>query len=83
MFASHQKSDRDYTPAIALVAVAFIWNQLLVVSRPFGYWPVLSAMACSVISVTWAWVDWMSYARTFGDRPSFSAFGGTQYAQVK
>jgi hypothetical protein len=60
MFDSHLKSTgRDYTVTVALLAVAFIFSPaVLIASQPFGYWLLSSAIACSAISGTWAWVHW-------------------------
>jgi len=65
MFDAHLKSTgHDYTATVALLAVAFIFSPaVLLSSRPIGYWSFSFAVACSVISVVWAWVHWKRSSR--------------------
>jgi hypothetical protein len=60
MFASQQKSTgTQYVITVALLAVAFIFSPaVLMVSRSFGYTGILSAVACSTLCVSLAWINW-------------------------
>jgi small-conductance mechanosensitive channel len=60
MFDSCQKSTGSgYTTMVALLTVAFIFiPAILLVLRPVGYVSVALAIACSLLCVTLAWVNW-------------------------
>jgi small-conductance mechanosensitive channel len=60
MFDSCQKSTGTrYTTTVALLTVAFIFSPaILVVLSPVGYVSLSLAIACSVLCVTLAWINW-------------------------
>jgi hypothetical protein len=60
MFDAHQTSARTgHTTTVAFLAVAFIFSPaILVISRPLGYVSISMAIACSVVCVALAWVNW-------------------------
>lgn len=60
MFDSYQKStETSYTTMVALLTVAFIFSPaVLVFLRPVGYVSLSLAIACSVLCVTLAWINW-------------------------
>lgn len=65
MFEAQQKpTGTRYTIAVALLAVAFIFiPAVLIVSRPFGYVSLFSAVAGSAICVVSAWRLWKTYSQ--------------------
>ncbi|HXP84983.1 MAG TPA: hypothetical protein VN841_09695 [Bryobacteraceae bacterium] len=60
MFESQQKSTgTQYVITVALLAVAFIFvPAVLIVSRPFGYFGISLAIACSTLCAALAWFNW-------------------------
>jgi len=65
MFESHAKSTgTQYTLTVALLALAFVFSPaLLVLSNRFGYLSISLAVACSVLCVILAWVNWTRYSQ--------------------
>lgn len=57
---SQKPTGTTYTLTGALVAVALIFSPavLVVSGRPFGYWSVSLALACSALCLAVAWVSW-------------------------
>lgn len=60
MFESNQKSTgTTYTTTVALLVLAFIFSPaMLALSRPVGYLTISLAVACSLLCVAMAWVNW-------------------------
>ena len=60
MFASGEKSTgTEYTKTVAFLVVAFIFSPaILFFLRPMGYLSVSVAVACSVLCVVLAWINW-------------------------
>lgn len=60
MFETNEKSTgTQYTLTVALLALAFVFSPaLLVLSNQFGYLSISLAVACSVLCVVLAWVNW-------------------------
>ena len=65
MFDSNQKSTGTrYTTTVGLLIMAFIFcPAVLVASRPVGYVFLSLAIACSVLCVILAWVNWKKSSR--------------------
>lgn len=79
MFDYQQKpTGTQYTITAALLIGAFIFSPaVLMLSRPFGYFSLLLALACSGICVALAWINWKRYSELT------VASTGTQYPRAK
>ena len=74
--ASQQSTGTGYTTTVALLVVAFVFSPaVILVSRPVGYPYVLAAIACSVLSIALAWINWKKYSRR--SIPSIATVRGT------
>jgi hypothetical protein len=57
--ASEKSTGTGYTTTVAFLLVAFVFSPaVLIVSRPLGYVSVSLAIACSVVCIILAWVNW-------------------------
>ncbi|HTP85936.1 MAG TPA: hypothetical protein VMJ34_03275 [Bryobacteraceae bacterium] len=65
MFESQQKpTGTSYTTTAALLAVALVVSPaVLIISRPFGRIALGFAIACSVLCLVLAWVNWKTSSR--------------------
>lgn len=77
MFDTSQKSTgTGYTRTVAFLVVAFIFSPAaLLFSRPVGYISASLAIACSVLCVVLAWVNWKRFSRI--SIPSIATETGT------
>jgi len=60
MFQAPEKSTGTrYTTTFAFLVVAFVFSPaVLIISRPLGVVSVSLAIACSVVCILLAWVNW-------------------------
>jgi hypothetical protein len=65
MFALNEKPiGTSYTATAALLILALIFiPAVLIVSHPFGYLSLSAAVACSVICLALAVINWMKFSR--------------------
>jgi predicted membrane channel-forming protein YqfA (hemolysin III family) len=65
MFDANRKSaGAGYTTTVAFLVAAFIFSPaMLVVSRPPGYVSASLALACGVLCVALAWVNWRKFSQ--------------------
>ena len=60
LVANEKHTGTNYTATVALLIVAFIFiPAILIVSRPFGNVSLALAIACSVICIGLARMNWM------------------------
>jgi len=67
MFDSSQKSTgTEYTPTIALLAVAFVFvPAVLLATNSWGYMALSLATVCSTACVGLAWLKWKKSSQLF------------------
>jgi hypothetical protein len=65
MFEAQQKSTgTSYTMTVALLLVALVFSPTVVVyTWPLGYLGVSLALACSVVCIGLAWLNWKRFAQ--------------------
>lgn len=65
MFVSNQKpTGTEYTTTVAFLVLAFLFSPaLLLLSGPLGYVSLTLAVACSVLCVSLAWLNWRKYSK--------------------
>jgi len=65
MFDPHQKpTGNRYTMTVTLLVIAIIFSPaVLIMSRPIGYFSGSLALACSILCVTFAWLNWKMYSQ--------------------
>lgn len=65
MFDAYQKPTGTAHPTTAaLLIVAFVFSPAaLLASHPFGYLALSLAVACSMLCLTLAWVNWRRFSR--------------------
>jgi hypothetical protein len=62
--ASEKSTGTGYTTTIAFLLVAFVFSPaVLIASRPLGLVSVSLAIACSVLCILLAWVNWKKSSR--------------------
>jgi|HubBroStandDraft_5_1064220.scaffolds.fasta_scaffold111835_2 hypothetical protein len=76
MFQSSEKSmGTGYTTTVAFLLVAFVFSPaVLIATRPFGIISVSLAIACSVLCILLAWLNWKKSSRI--SIPSIAAGNG-------
>jgi hypothetical protein len=62
--ASEKSTGTGYTTTIAFLLLAFVFSPaVLIASRPLGLVSVSLAIACSVLCLLLAWVNWKRSSR--------------------
>ena len=61
---SEKSTGTGYTTTVAFLLGAFVFSPaVFIVSRPLGYVSVSLAIACSVLCILLAWVNWKRASR--------------------